>query len=151
MYSAKLIRLIEKDEEELVNRSIKDIRENEFTIHYHKFPEDKLRERALDVFKHLTDWLKDGDIRDHMEHIYTRLGGQRYHEGFRISEVVQAFIAVRRTLGVFVQEQEMFDSVDLYQALELVQSVNRFFDKVIHFSIRGYENEAGLLPPRHKR
>jgi hypothetical protein len=145
MISQKLVHLIEDHARELSGRWLKDVRQHADTFTYHHFPEDKLRERAFDVYSQLNHWIQSEDSRQHVEQIYRALGAERYREGFRLSEVVKALILTKRHLWFFILEQGLFDSVtELYQVLELYNSVILFFDRAVHFTVVGFETEAGL-------
>lgn len=145
MISQRLVHLIEKHAEELSRRWLKDVQQHSDTFTYHHFPEDKLRERAFDVYSQLSRWIQNEANRDQVEQIYMALGAERYREGFQLSEVVKALILTKRHLWFFILEQGLFDSAtELYQILELYNSVILFFDRAVHFTVKGFEKEAGL-------
>ncbi|MBI4454555.1 MAG: RsbRD N-terminal domain-containing protein [Acidobacteria bacterium] len=145
MIAQKLIHLIEAHATELAGRWLRDVQKNQETPTYHHFPEDNLHERAYDVYCQLGKWIETESHQRRIGEIYTKLGAERYREGFRLSEVVQALILTKRHLWMFVLEQGFFDSaLELYQAQDLYNSVDLFFDRAIHFTVRGFETEARL-------
>lgn len=142
MITQKLVRLIEMHADELATRWLRDVRQNQDTPTYHRFPENKLHERASNVYCHLGQWIETEADRHRVEELYTRLGSERYREGFPLSEVVKALILTKRHLWFFVLEQGFFDSaLELYQILELYNRVVLFFDRAIHFTVVGFERE----------
>ncbi len=143
MYS-KLVKLIEDNQDELTRRSSKELLSREETQCYRSLPVDILSERIYDVYSRLISWLnkerRSGDIKKY----YTELGKRRFHEGIPVSEVIIAFMLLKRHLWLFVTERQFFDSTyECYQALELNNKVVLFFDRIIYFSAQGYEEELG--------
>jgi hypothetical protein len=142
MIYSKLVKLIEDNQEELTKRSYKELRSRDETLRYRNVPEDILKERISDVYSRLIAWLnkekKAGDNRKY----YVDLGKRRFAEGIPLSEVVIAFMLLKRHLWLFVMEKQFFDSTyECYQALELNNKVVLFFDRVIYFTALGYEEE----------
>jgi len=145
MISQKLVLLIETHADELANRWVRDVRQNEATKSYRVFPEATLHQRAFDVYAHLERWLGSEGHGDQVEKTYTRLGAERFREGVLLSEVLEALTLTRRHLWRFVLEQGLLDTaIHLHQGLELYSSVVVFFDHAIHHTAVGYERAAGL-------
>ncbi|MBN2368922.1 MAG: RsbRD N-terminal domain-containing protein [Vicinamibacteria bacterium] len=143
MISQKLVRLIETHARELSHAWLKEVRRDPDTPTYHTFPEARLSERVDDVFAHLGRFVGCETNIDEVERTYTSLGVERLREGFRLSEVLRALMLTKKQLWNFVLEHGFFDSVvELYQTLELYNSVVVFFDRAAFFTARGYEDEA---------
>lgn len=141
MYS-KLVKLIEDNQDELTRRSSKELLSREETACYRNLPVDILSERVYDVYSRLISWLNKDKRAGDIQKYYTELGKRRFHEGIPVSEVLIAFMLLKRHLWLFITEQQFFDSTyECYQALELNNKVVLFFDKVIYFSTLGYEDE----------
>src|SRR3989304_9983278 len=123
MISKKLVQLIESHADEISRRWFQEVRQHPDTLSYHHFPEEKLLERAYDVYSHLGKWVESDANRGHIEETYTNLGVERFREGFRVSEVFKALVLAKRQLWFFILDQGFFDSVtELYQVLELYNS-----------------------------
>lgn len=143
MIYSKLVKLIEDNQKELTNRSLKDLQEREETKRYRSVQPELLAERVSDVFSKLVYWLNKERRAVDLQKYYTDLGKRRFNEGIPLSEVVLAFMLLKRHLWLFVTEKQFFDSTyECYQALELNNKVVLFFDRVIYFTIRGYEEEV---------
>jgi hypothetical protein len=143
MISEKLVRLIETHAGELTDRWIKEVRVHAGTPTYWTFPEEKLRARAFHVYSHLGRWIGQEEHTDEVQASYAALGAERFHEGFRLSEVVTALILTKKQLWAFVLGHGFFDSVvQLYQTLELYNSVVTYFDRAAVHTINGYEEAA---------
>lgn len=142
MVSKKLIHLIEKHEDELTRRWLKDVKHHGDTPTYHRLPDEKLKERVYDVYIHLTHWIEDKMKHEQVEKVYTVLGGERFHEGFKLSEVIKALMLAHKNLHVYVREQAIFDvAAELHQLVELQDTVDHFFDTVIFYTVKGFEHE----------
>lgn len=146
MISQKLLYMVERHAENIADRWMKDIRQNLDTISYKKISDDKLRENAMDLFAHLSRWVKDpSEGTSWIEEIYTKRGRERQQAGFRVSEVVKAVIQAKHHLWNYVEEEGVFESAtDLYLGLELLQNIGSFFDRVIYFLVLGFEREASV-------
>jgi len=143
MIYSKLVQFIEQNQAELVKRSVKDLLSREETGSYKAVPEELLTERVNDVYSRLTAWLNKERRASETEKYYHELGKRRFQEGIPVSEVMLAFMLLKRNLWLFVTEKHFFDSTyERYQALEMNNKVVLFFDKVIHFAVTGYENEV---------
>lgn len=143
MIYSKLVKLIEDNQAELTRRSLKDLIDREETKCYRSVQPEMLTERVSDVFSRLVSWLNKERQSGDVQRYYTDLGKRRFHEGIPLSEVVIAFMLLKRHLWLFVTEKQFFDSTyECYQALELNNRVVLFFDRVIYFAVKGYEEEA---------
>jgi hypothetical protein len=142
MVYSKLVKLIEDNQAELTRRSVKELRERSETKEYLIIPEDLLIERVSDVYSRLVGWLNKEKRATDITKYYKDLGRRRFQEDIPVSEVILAFMLLKRNLWLFVSEKHFFDSTyQLYQALELNNKVVLFFDKIIHCAVTGYEDE----------
>jgi hypothetical protein len=149
MISQSLVHLIETHADELTDRWLKIVRVHPDTQTYRTFPDDKLRQRAFEVYSRLGRWIGSEAHHAEVEQSYTALGAERFHEGFRLSEVIAALWLTKKELWGFVLEHGFFDSaVQLYQTLELYNSVVAYFDRAGFYTVRGYE-EAAQTRLRH--
>lgn len=142
MIYSKLVKLIEDNQDELTKRSYNELLSREETLRYRNVPEDILKERISDVYSMLISWLNKERRADNIRKYYVDLGKRRYSEGIPLSEVIMAFMLLKRHLWLFIMEKQFFDSTyECYQALELNNKVVLFFDRIIYFSALGYEEE----------
>ncbi len=146
MISDRLVHLIEQHAEELSRRWLNLIRQDTYVLTYHRFSEDKLKNLAFHLYRHLSEYLQAGANRHKVEEVYTQLGAERFHEGFEASEVVRALVLSKRNLWTFIMNRGFMDgATELYQMLELYTTISLFFDRAIFFTVRGYEREADIL------
>jgi hypothetical protein len=141
--SRKLVDLIESHANELTIRCINNLKEHPSTQTYHTYDENKLYKRVFRVYSQLGKWISRETSKEEIAIHYEALGAQRKREGFKLSEVIQALIILRRHLWLKVLAEGFIDNVlELNQALALNNRVILFFDRAIHYAIKGYE-EAG--------
>ena len=138
--SKKLVNLIEDNAHELTIRCIDNLLEHQYTKTYCTYDEDKLYERVYRVYSQLGKWISRRTTKEEIAEHYTALGAQRKREGFKVSEVIQALIIIRRHLWLKILAEGFIDNVlELNQALALNNRVILFFDRAIHYTIKGYE------------
>ena len=146
MISQKLLHIVTVHAEDIANRWMKEVRTNLDTIAYKDIPEHKLREAALDVYGDIARWIKDPHANPSwVEERYTKRGANQHKLGFRLSETIWAWILMKHHLWEFLKEEGLFNSAtELYQALELLQDLGNFMDRMVHFMVLGYEREASV-------
>lgn len=139
MLSANLIRMIERNAEDLTREVLKDLGSNVRTPAYHTLSQDELHRRVYDVYHNLGRWL--GDKSDApIEATYGNLGQTRRREGIALSEVVYALILVKEHLRSYIRRAGSVDSaVELYQEEEINLMIGHFFDKALYCAVKGYE------------
>lgn len=138
--SDNLVKLIERDADQLTNNWLSNIKTHPTTPTYHAYDEKKLYQRAFRVYSQLGKWISRETSKADIEKYYTALGRQRRQEGFALSEVIQALIITRRHVWLKVLSEGFLDTVlDHHQALELNNRVILYFDRAIFFTSLGYE------------
>jgi RsbRD-like negative regulator of sigma factor len=139
--STKLVKLIEDHADELTKKWQDRVRNHPATPTYHTYDEKKLYDRAFGVYSNLHKWISQETSKEDVKKIYKDLGAQRCHEGFALSELIQALIITRRVLWYKVQTDGLLDSaMDHRIALELNNMAIVFFDHAILFASQGYES-----------
>ena len=140
MLSERLVSLIERDAETLTKNWLQDVRENPSTPTYHTFNEEKLYQRAHLVYSQLSHWVSRETDKGEIMNYYTRLGAERFSEGFALYEVVSALVLLKRHLWIHILSNGQLNTAfELYQSLELNNRVVLFFDRAIYYTIIGYE------------
>ncbi len=138
--SKKLLDLIEGNAHELTIRCIDNLLEHQYTKTYCTYDEDKLYECVYRVYSQLGKWISRETTKEEIAEHYTALGAQRKREGFKVSEVIQALIIIRRHLWLKILAEGFIDNVlELNQALALNNRVILFFDRAIYYILKGYE------------
>lgn len=143
MLSARLIKKIEANAEEITRGAVADLQKNPRTPAYHRLEYDELHRRAYSVYHKLGHWLGEKNEAP-LEAAYGELGRTRRGEGTPLAEVVFALILLKEHLRDYVLKQSLSDSaVEVYQEEELNLLVDRFFDRALYHTVRGYEAGGG--------
>ena len=138
--SDKLVKLIERDADQLTKKWLGNVQSHPTTPTYHTYDKKTLYHRAFRVYSQLGKWISRETSKEEIAEYYTALGKQRCKEGFALSEVIQALIITRRNIWLKVLSEGLLDTVlDHHQALELNNRVVLFFDRAIYFTSLGYE------------
>ncbi len=141
MISQSFVELIEKNAEKLAKEWLKDVRQNVNTPYYHTFDEDRLYERAYEMYKHLGQFLSVKTPKEQSAKFYRKYGQDRCREGFPLSELIYSFILFRRHLWLFVLHVGFLDTAyELLKAMELNNRVILFFDRAVHSMALGYQD-----------
>jgi hypothetical protein len=139
MLSARLVRTIEDHAEDLTRGVLRDLQTNPRTPAYHKLSRDELHKRVYDVYHHLGRWVGE-KTEEMVEASYGELGRKRRVEGVPLSQVIYALILTKDHLRDYIRSAGLVGSaVELYQEEELNHMIDRFFDRAVYFTVRGYE------------
>lgn len=110
-------------------------------------PAEELRQHAYDIYRHLGEWLQtrsEGEV----EHRYVDVGERRARQGVPLSELVLSMFATKEHLWEHMTDEVFIDhALDIFQVLELSRSLEKFFDRAVHFTIIGYERHK---PEQHR-
>lgn len=140
MVTLRLVRLIERHSEELVQGLAEQIYTSERTCDFRKIPPAELGLAAAEVYRNLGEWL----LQKTEEDIKTRFGSiaaRRAAEGIGLHQFVWALVISRDHLWNFLQREAFASNVvELYGELELYQMLTQFFDRAVYYGILGYDN-----------
>jgi len=140
MLSQVLVELIQKNAEKIAKEWLTDVKGNTLTPFYHTFDEDRLYQRAINMYKGLSQFLSVQTPKEQISKYYKKYGQDRCQEGFPLSELVYSFILFRRHLWLFILHAGFFDTAyELLRALELNNRVILFFDRGLVNLVKGYE------------
>ena len=141
MLSGKLIRLVERHDEEILNRMLRTIRQDPELTHLAALPEGELRERGREILKNLGHWLEFSH-EEKIEREYELIGKTRFHESVPLHESICGLCLMKDAMVDFVHDQGADrDCLALYAEEELERRVGRFFDLLVIHMARGYEVE----------
>jgi len=142
MLGGHLVRLIERHADELAEGLVKKIRSSERTLAFHNVPEDELKNGAREVYTNLGDWLLTKTESD-IEFRYTQLGQRRAAQGVPLTQFLWALMVGKEHLFAFLRREGFADgAVELYGELQLLQSLDQFFDRAVYYAAVGYEQNG---------
>jgi len=140
MIYRQIVELIKREPEKLALHWSEHIRKAEVTKTYRSLSADELVSRHTRVFQNLALWLQDSLTRAQLSRFFEGLGSQRYHEKVPLCEVNYALLTAKRDFWELVRSQGLLNSpLEFYQAMELMSSIDQFFDLGNFYIIRGYQ------------
>jgi len=144
MIAHKLVDLIERNSRALAHGLLGTFRSDEKMADLRKVPAQELETRAFEVYRNLNDWLSKR-TEDDIDRLYTEIGRRRARQGVSLSHLQWALIAVKRHLWEYLDRETVPDQLmELRQEIDLIRSVDRFFDLALYYVARGYEKEQEL-------
>lgn len=142
MVSAKLVIQIETHWEAIHARFLRLLRSTQHQHAMQQLPESELQEACRRILRNLGHWLVSSSEAD-IARLYEQVGRERHSEGIPLSQAVRAVQLMRQATTDYVRDEGVFESsVDLYAEEELEHELARFFDLLVYYLIRGYEQSA---------
>ena len=97
------------------------------------------KQRALEIYRDLTDWL-GGETNAVFEFRYSDLGIEVANQGVPFSNVFWAVCIAREYLWEYMQQECLLEEpVEFWGGVMLLHSLNRFFDRILYFTLVGYQ------------
>jgi hypothetical protein len=142
--------LIENHAEKIMKNVVKEVQDRDETRHYWQLSEDLREERIVQVIKNvyvrLGNWLNKNKPKNTLFAYYYNLGATRCREGMPLDEIVMVFQLIKRAIWHELRDQIAVESgFTLNQFMELNYYVNLFFDRIIHATVTGYQDELGNM------
>ena len=135
----RLVHLIETHSQALATCLVDRVQASEATPDYKNVPSEALREVVYEIYRHLGDWLLTKDELD-LERRYLRIGAERERQNIPFSQVAWVIVLVKENLWEFLKKEASQERlVEVYGELEMLQLLDRFFDRAIYYAAVGYE------------
>jgi hypothetical protein len=132
MDSVGVARAIGENPLELIKQLNGELKTNLGTSHYHRLSDEELIRRHSHIFRILTQWLLSHS-EDELQKNGEELGDRRFHEGTPLGQVVLVLILVEKIFLSYMEASgQRLDE-------EARQSVEKFFQKAIYYTAKGYE------------
>jgi hypothetical protein len=128
-----------------------EIRKAPETPHYRTLPEEELFKRIHQIIYHLykrhASCLNSQSSKNTLGTWYSRLGQERFHEGFPLEEVLQVFVLIRKRIMRCVAER-MHPEEDwsVNGTSRLYWNVSLFFDAMVRAVTAGYKEKSAPGP-----
>jgi hypothetical protein len=141
MFAVRLVNLIETHADRLSEGLLHKLKTSEQCHEMlHKVPADELQRRTHEIYCNLGDWLLT-KTESEIEERYVGLGLRRAHQGVPFSAFLWAITATKEYLWEFLQREGLLEEpLELFGEIELLHSLERFFDRVLYFASLGYES-----------
>jgi hypothetical protein len=139
MLAYRLVTLIEKHADTLARELYDRVNHSSALPSYENVPSEELKTAVQEIYGHLGDWLS-GNRQPEVESRYKQIGARRAGQGVPLSEVLWAIVLTKETIWECLRE-EAFERQrsEIYGELELLQSLNQFFDRAQFCAAIGYE------------
>lgn len=134
----RMVRLIEKHSQGLVNALQTKIIHSDRCSAYRNVPEGELAEVVGEIYQHLGEWLlgkTEADIRFR----YEQIGGRRAAQNVPLSQVIWVIALVKENLWEYLRRIGQEEQVaEVFGELEILQLLEQFFDRAMYFAAVGY-------------
>jgi hypothetical protein len=138
----RLVSLIETHSQALAACLLDRVQSSEATPDYRNVPSEELSARVYEIYRHLGEWLISKDEFD-LEQLYVKIGARRAQQNVPLSQVAWAIILTKDNLWEFLRRESVLERpVEVFGELEMLQMLNRFFDRAIYYAAVGYEREV---------
>jgi hypothetical protein len=135
----RLVRLIETHSQSLAVCLLDRVQKSELTQSYQNVPREELQERVYEIYRHLGEWLIGKD-EAHLEQRYLQIGARRASQRVPLSEVIWVIVLTKENLWDFIKKEAVLERpVEVFGELEMLQLLEQFFDRAIHYASVGYE------------
>ena len=135
----RLVHLIETHSQALASCLVDRVRGSDATPDYKNVPPDELRQVVYEIYRHLGDWLLSKDELD-LERRYLRIGAERAKQQIPFSQVAWVIVLVKDNLWDFLKKEVPQERpVEAFGELEMLQLLERFFDRAIYYAAVGHE------------
>jgi hypothetical protein len=139
MIALRLVHLIETHSEELAETLTHRLLTSERTHSLRAVPASELHQRCHEVYRNLSDWIlskTEGEI----ESVYGRLGARRAQQGVDLASLTWALMLTKENLFDFLAREGMHGTAEsVFGELELLRSLDQFFDRAIYHAVEGFE------------
>lgn len=141
MFPTRLVQLIETHADNLSEGVLHRFKSSERCIQLmHRVPEDELKRRSYEIYRNLSDWLM-AKTESEIEERYIGLGMRRARQGVPFSHFLWAVSTTKEYLLEYLQREGLLEEpVDFYGEMQLLRSLERFFDRALYFASVGYES-----------
>jgi hypothetical protein len=140
MLASRLIHLIEDNSDELARGLLEKLQRSPRTAQLAaQVPAEELHERTYEIYRNLTDFLGT-TAESELERRYSELGARRAAQGVPFSHFLWAVLLTKQHLHEFIQREGFLERpMELVQQLELLRSLDQFFNRALYYAAVGYE------------
>ncbi len=140
MYAIKLIQLIETRAEQLSEGLMLRLEASDrCTELLRRVPSDELKRRSHEIYSDLNDGLLTR-AETAIAKRYAGLGMKRARQGVPYTNLLWAVSTTKEYLWQFMLAEGLFEEpIDLLGEIDLLHSLDRFFDRIMYFMAMGYE------------
>jgi hypothetical protein len=139
MIALRLVHLIESHSEELAEGITQKLLTSPRTRTLRSVPANELHLRCHEVYRNLSDWILT-KTETEIESVYSRLGARRAQQGVDLASLTWALMLTKENLFDFLAREGMHGTAEsVFGELELLRSLDQFFDRAIYHAVVGFE------------
>jgi ADP-ribose pyrophosphatase YjhB (NUDIX family) len=136
----RLVNVILKNKEKIIEDWIEDVLHNSSTTEYHSMERKTLYNICDKILSQITLWLGGLHDVEKIKRFYTKLGQERRSAGFKISGALSALSLIRKHIWTVALAQDALQkNLDLFMTFELQRQMTIFFDMAAFYLSRGHE------------
>lgn len=140
MFAHRLVGLIELHADQLSEGLIRKLKDSEACSDLLSLvPDSELKHRTFEIYRNVTEWLLTKTEAE-IEERYLGLGARRAHQDVPFSQMLYAIQATKEHLWEFLRQEGLLEPSELIGEIELLYSLERFFDRAVYFAAVGYES-----------
>jgi ADP-ribose pyrophosphatase YjhB (NUDIX family) len=138
----RLVNIIIKNKEKIIEQWLEDVTVNPSTAEYHKVERAVLYNICDRILSKITLWLGGRHNVSSIKNFYTKLGRERKKSGFKISGALSALSLIRKHIWTFALAQDALQkNLELLMTFELQRRMTIFFDLATFYLTRGHEEK----------
>lgn len=139
MFAHRLVRLIETHADQLSEGLIKKVKDSEVCSEFLSLvPNHELKHRTFEIYRNVSEWVMN-KTESEIEERYIGLGVRRAQQDVPFSQMLYAIQATKEYLWEFLRHEGLLEPTELIGEIELLYSLERFFDRAAYFAAVGYE------------
>ena len=139
MFAVRLVQLIESHADKLSEGLMRKLgNSGRCGALLQLVPADELKRRTHEIYRNLGDWLLS-KTESEIEERYIGLGMRRARQGVPFSTFLWAISLTKEHLWELLQKEGLLEEPDLFGEIDLLHSLERFFDRVLYFASLGFE------------
>ena len=139
MFSLRLAQSIQDHWEQIASDTIQRIRQDQDVPHMAKLRDVELRNWVRGILDTIQFWPSDGVGQKNAER-FQRLGRHRFETAIPLEEAVCCLHILKSKLFDFTRSRGFAQSpIEVYAQEELEHQVGLFFDRLVFYAVRGYE------------
>jgi len=139
MFAHRLVRLIESHAENLAEGLMRKLKESEACNDLlTQVPDTELQRRSFEIYCNVTEWLLT-KTESEIEERYIGVGARRAQQDVPYSQLLYAIQTTKEYLWEFLRQEGLLEPTELIGEMELLYSLERFFDRAAYFAAVGYE------------
>ena len=141
MFPVRLVQLIEDHADKLSEGLARKIKSSDRCKRLLQLvPAEEMRSRGYEIYRHLGDWLTS-KTESEIEERYVGIGRRRALQGVPYTEFLWAITLTKEFLWEYLEREGLLEEpVELFGEMELLHTLERFFECALYYAAVGYES-----------